>query len=323
LAQNANSRSPFEHKVKPLNSCIKSSEISKAISSFCRLETRITNKVGRLRRSLRLAIERKKGEIPAMGYDELDFKVPAQCSDYDDCSAFVTVSIESIMKHAIKAGRNKIIINTNLKLGLPMENINKIAGPFVEAWAVEVFQDVLEDANNRYSLINVEAKERLYMADVILQFKKERRYESGVTAEVDVKATAEDIESSGKSPNITSFKRIRTAYIEDPDYIFIILSLKHKVYSTRNVATGMMDGIMEVVAYNAYDLKHLSASDIGYNPALGSGQLQVRDIHYVKLTKRTTWEFCQLLDRKFIASKKGFNEWLEMARANEWIKTNE
>jgi len=258
-----------------------------------------------------------------MDYENLKFKIPKQCGDYDGCSAFVTTSIESIMKDAIDSGRNKIIINTNLKLGLPMENINKVAGPFVEAWAVEVFHDVLEDANNRYSLINVEAKERLYMADIILQFKKKRKQESGVTAEVDVKATAEDIESSGKSPNITSFKRIRTAYVDDADYIFIILSLKHRVYSTKNPATRLMDGIMEVVAYNAYDLKYLSPSDISYNPALGTGQLQVRDIHYVTLEKRTTWEFCQLLDKKFIGSKKGFEGWLELAKANGWIKKHE
>ncbi len=60
-----------------------------------------------------------------------------------------------------------------------------------------------------------------------------------------------------------------------------------------------------------------------YNPALGSGQLQVRDIHYVKLEKRTTWEFCQLLDRKFINSRKGFAEWLTLAKKNEWIKTDD
>ncbi len=255
-----------------------------------------------------------------MKYDDLKFKVPEQCEDYDECSVFVTTSIESVIQKALDTGRNKIIINTNLKLGLPMENINKIAGPFVEAWAVEIFHDVLEDTHNTYSLINVEAKERLYMADVILQFKKKRKWESGITAEVDVKATSEDIPSSGKSPNSTSFKRIRTAYVEDPDYIFIVLSLKHRVYSTRNSATGLMDGIMEVVDYNAYDLKYLSASDISYNPALGSGQLQVRDIHYVTLTKRTSWEFCQLLDRKFIHSRKGFNEWLQLAKANEWVK---
>ena len=263
------------------------------------------------------------GDRKSMKYDELTFKIPNQCYDYKECSEFVITAIESIMKSAIESGQNKIIINTNLKLGLPMENINKVAGPFVEAWAAERFHDVVEDKQNKYDLINVEAKERLHMADVVLQFKKKRKVGSSVTAEVDVKATAEDIESSGKSPNITSFKRIRNAYIEDPDYIFIILSLKHKVYSTKNETTGLMDGIMEVVAYNAYDLKYLAKTDISFNPALGSGQLQVRDIHYVTLTNRTTWEFCQLLDQKAINSKKGFEGWFVLAKENEWIKIDE
>lgn len=143
---------------------------------------------------------------------------------------------------------------------------------------------------------------------------------SVATGHVDVKATAEDIIGSGKSPNITSYARIRSAYIEDPDYIFIILSLKHKVYSIKNAGTKLMDGIMEVVDHNTYDLKYLSASDISYNPALGTGQLQVRDIHYVTIEKRTVWEFCKLLDKKFLASKKGFPEWLSLAKTNEWIK---
>ena len=79
-------------------------------------------------------------------------------------------------------------------------------------------------------------------------------------------------------------------------------------------------GVMEVVDFNAYDLKYLSATDLSYNPALGTGQIQVRDIHYVTIIKRTTWEFCQLLDRKFLASKKGYNQWLEYAKKNNWIK---
>jgi hypothetical protein len=82
----------------------------------------------------------------------------------------------------------------------------------------------------------------------------------------------------------------------------------------------MMMGVMEVVDFNAYDLKYLSDSDISYNPALGTGQIQVRDIHYVTIVKRTTWEFCQLLDKKFIASKKGYGQWLEYAQQNNWIK---
>jgi len=81
-----------------------------------------------------------------------------------------------------------------------------------------------------------------------------------------------------------------------------------------------MMGVMEVVDFNAYDLKYLSDSDISYNPALGTGQLQVRDIHYVSLQKRSTWEFCELLDMKFIASKKGYDQWLEYAEQNGWMK---
>lgn len=259
-----------------------------------------------------------------MTYDDQDFKVPVQSDDYAECSLFVTTAIEAMIKEAIDRGDNKIFINTNLKFGLPMENINKIAGPFVEAWAAQTFHAVLEDTANQYLLINVEAVERLHMADVILQFKKERKIESGVTAEVDVKATAEDIESSGKSPNITSYARIRTAYVEDPDYIFIVLSLKHRVYSSRNEDTGLMDGIMEVVAYNAYDLKYLSSKDMTYNPALGTGQIQIRDIHYVDLVERTTWEFCQLLDRKYLQSaRRSFEQWIELASKNGWIKTDD
>ena len=79
-------------------------------------------------------------------------------------------------------------------------------------------------------------------------------------------------------------------------------------------------GVMEIVDFNAYDLKYLSSSDISYNPALGTGQLQVRDIHYVTRENRTVWEFCQLLDRKCIASNKGFNGWYGYAKQYKWIK---
>ncbi len=259
-----------------------------------------------------------------MEYHELTFKVPQESPDYSECSEFVISQIEAILRDVLAAGKNKIIINTNLRLGLPMENINKVAGPFVEAWAVEIFHDISQDPNNQYQLIHVEAKERLYMADVILQFKKKRKVESGITAAVDVKATSEDIKGSGKSPNITSFDRIRTAYIEDSDYLFVILSLKHRVLQAQNPSTGLMDGTMEVVGFNAYDLKHLSSADIRYNPALGAGQIQVKDIHYVKLQKRSTWEFCQLLDAKYLKSKKRtFDAWFVLAKKGQWIKTDD
>ena len=259
-----------------------------------------------------------------MGYETQNFKIPSQSDDYPECSRFVTTTIEAILKEVIDKGENKIFINTNLKRGLPMENINKVAGPFLEAWAAQTFDEVLKDTNNKYQLIHVEVGGRLHIADVVLQFQKQRKVESGVTAEVDVKATAEDIESSGKAPNITSYARIRTAYIENPDYVFIILSLKHRVYSTRKKTTGLMDGIMEVMAYHAYDLKYLSSKDVDYNPALGTGQIQVRNIHDVELQERTTWEFCQLLDRKYLQSaRRSFGQWLKLAKKNGWIRSDD
>jgi len=256
-----------------------------------------------------------------MNYSEQIFKIPQESSDYHESSEYVIKSIEQIIENAIEKGENRIIINTNLKLGLPMENINKIAGPFVEAWACETFYNIVENTKNKWFLINVEALERLNRADVLLQFKRNQSKNSIVTAEVDVKATAEDFESSGKSPNISSFARIRSAYIEDPDYLFVILSLKHKVYSQRNLETKLMDGIMEVVKYNAYDIKYISDSDISYNPALGTGQIQIKDIHYVSIKKRTAWEFCQMLDKKYLAStRRSFDSWLELANKFGWVK---
>lgn len=253
-----------------------------------------------------------------MNYKELLFKIPIESSTYKNDSEFVITQIRNILKHQIEIGDDKIVINTNLRMGLPLENINKIAGPMLEAWAFEVFSGIRDDLNNQYSLINVEAQERLGMADIILQFKKDNR---PLTGNVDVKATADDIINSGKGPNITSFSRIRTAYVEDPDFMFIILSIKHRVYVQKNSKTKMMDGVMKVVDYNAYDLKYISDADINYNPALGTGQIQIRDIHYVSYQYRTTWEMCQLLDKKYLhSSRRTIEDFYREAVKNKWIK---
>ena len=253
-----------------------------------------------------------------MKYNELLFKIPIESSTYKEDSDFVIKQITDILDARKAVDDNKIIINTNLKSGLPLENINKIAGPMIEAWAGEVFSGIRDNRNNEYSLINVEAQERLGMADIILQFRKNKRV---ITGSIDVKATANDIPNSGKGPNITSFSRIRTAYVVDPDFMFIILSIKHRVYSERNTVTGLVDGIMEVVDYNAYDLKFISDADINYNPALGTGQIQIKDIHYVSYQYRTTWEMCQLLDQKYLHStRRTINDFYREAIKNKWIK---
>lgn len=246
------------------------------------------------------------------------FKVPIEKENYEEQSNYITDQIKLILSNTIKDKKNLIIINTNLKLGLPLENINKIAGPMIEAWASEIFLDISDDVNNPYHLVNVEAQTRLGLADIILQFKKDGEY---ITGNIDTKATSADIKKSGKGPNITSFSRIRSAYIEDPDFMFVILSLKHKVASAKNDETFLMDGIMEVTDFNVYDLKFISDADINYNPALGTGQIQIKDIHYVSYQHRTTWEFCKLLDKKYLnSSRRTIDDWYREAVKNKWIK---
>ena len=250
---------------------------------------------------------------------DINYKIPQESPDYKTHSDFIVDKVSNIIAESITKGRNKIFIHTNLKRGLPLENINKVAGPFVEAWALEQFEDIADDAGNAYDLMYAEPGKRLDLFDIILQFRRRNGTEEYVSGNVDVKATSEDIVNSGKSPNITSYARIRTEYVSNPDYIFVILSLKHKVFSEKQPDTGMTNGIMEVVAFAAYDIKYISSADLNYNPALGTGQIQIRDIHYVDIVTRTTWEFCQLLDEKFTKSK-GKDAWLTMARKYGWIK---
>lgn len=122
-----------------------------------------------------------------MKYEDLIFKIPKESFSYREDSAFVIQKITDILDARKINGDNKIIINTNLKMGLPLENINKIAGPMIEAWAGEVFAGIRDEMNNEYHLINVEAQERLGMADIVLQFKKGNTV---LTGNIDVKATA-------------------------------------------------------------------------------------------------------------------------------------
>lgn len=251
-------------------------------------------------------------------YDELKFKMPVESDTYREDSEFVVSKIIGILDGRMAVNDNKIILNTNLKAGLPLKDINKLAGPLIEAWAFEIFAGIRDDDSNVYSLINAEAQGRLDMADIILQFRKGK---SVLTGNIDVKATSDDITKSGRSPNITSFSRIRTAYVKDPDFMFIILSVKHKVYSERNKSTGLIDGVMEITDYNAYDLKFIGESNLTYNPALGTGQIQVKDIHYVSVQYRTTWEMCQLLDRKYLHnSRRTIDDFYREAVRHKWLK---
>jgi hypothetical protein len=95
----------------------------------------------------------------------------------------------------------------------------------------------------------------------------------------------------------------------------------NKELPPKNVSTMLVDGIMEIVDYHVYDLKFISDVDLNYNPALGTGQIQIKDIHYVSYQYRSTWEFCQLLDAKYLrSSRRTIQDWYREATKNGWIK---
>ncbi len=84
---------------------------------------------------------------------DIIYKVPEEDPRYPEWSDFAVSRVCAIMRSSIDEGRNRIFIRTNLKRGLPLENINKVAGPFVEAWAVEQFESIADDVGNGYDLV--------------------------------------------------------------------------------------------------------------------------------------------------------------------------
>ena len=61
-----------------------------------------------------------------MQYEDMVFKIPMESDTYKEDSDFVIRQITNILDERKRAGDDKIIINTNLVSGLPLENINKI-----------------------------------------------------------------------------------------------------------------------------------------------------------------------------------------------------
>ncbi len=99
---------------------------------------------------------------------EIAYKIPEESEQYPEWSDYVIANVSAIMRRAIESKSNLIFIRTNLRRGLPLENINKVAGPFVEAWAVEQCELIAENTINEFDLINAEAGKRLDAYDIVL-----------------------------------------------------------------------------------------------------------------------------------------------------------
>lgn len=250
-------------------------------------------------------------------FNQYDRKIPSESLDYKKNSDEAVKQIEKLMDYKIKEKQNVIDIQISLRQGLPMENIHRIAAPIVEQWAIETFEDTV--GVEGYDFIGVEVTgSRTSLVDLVLSFKSEESI--GFPVGVDVKGTSMDIASAGKSPNITSFAKIRTAYINDNNFIFVILSLKHQVFTDNTEEKAKQSLIIKEA--NAYDLKYLREKEFTINPALGTGQIQISDIHYVSADEeRTAEQFVELLDSKFLSIKENsIKKWADLAEKNNWLK---
>lgn len=255
-----------------------------------------------------------------LDYKELDVKIPEESKNYEVMSEKALNKINKMVQRKFDSDDHSIILDTNILGTFPLDNINKLAAPLIEAWAANIFKEVVEIENNEFSLINVEVgTKRTDLADIILQFKfNDTDY---ATSNIDVKSTTDTIKKSGKSPNITSFAKIRSAYLEDPDFMFIILSVRYHPYSETNLETGFAKGVIDLSDFHSYDFKYLSENDFTINPALGTGQVQIKDIHYINIEKRSTWKLIRILDDKYIhSSRRTFDDWKKEAQKNKWIK---
>lgn len=93
----------------------------------------------------------------------LELKKAIDLEKYNEYSEFVTTKLNEIFKELIATGQNQIILNTNLKAGLPMENINKIAGP--DYGSMESQEKLLDIVGNDDTIKKIIECARLDMAD--------------------------------------------------------------------------------------------------------------------------------------------------------------
>ena len=59
-----------------------------------------------------------------MKYEDMNFKVPVESESYKEDSEFVIEQITQILDRQRQKGDNRIVINTNLRMGLQLEYIN-------------------------------------------------------------------------------------------------------------------------------------------------------------------------------------------------------
>lgn len=195
-----------------------------------------------------------------------------------------------IIKSALSSPMTNLVkINTNLDCNVPEKDIHKIAGPFIDEWTYEIFNR----ASSIYTNIkSVASKESSSLEDIYISLELD-----GITYDIliDVKsASLAKGNNAGKGSNLTSFRKIRPFYINNPDAFFFILSIEHQSIINNNKCYGF-----HLVDCNIFDLKYVSKNELKFNTAMGD-QFQISNSMKVTQTERITDEFIALIDNMFL-----------------------
>lgn len=225
-------------------------------------------------------------------------------SDYYNKSLRIQAHLRDIVKSLIRNERTKYIkITTNLRCGLPTKDIHKIAGPLIDEWAYEALEEAMQDPS--FGLKMVVSKLSSSLEDIFVQLELDGE---PINVLIDIKsASLEKGTNAGKGSNLTSFRKIRPFYEDHPDANFFILSIKHNAY----IVDGQRRGF-ELVDCNIFDLKLVANAELKLNKRMGD-QFQISNSMHVTQVDRTTEEFIEMIDEKYIAaySRESFHTLLE------------
>lgn len=195
-----------------------------------------------------------------------------------------------IIKSAISSSAtNSVKINTNLNCNVPEKDIHKIAGPFIDEWTYEIFHRTSSTYTN---IKSVTSKESSSLEDIDISLELD-----GTTYDIliDVKsASLAKGNNAGKGSNLTSFRKIRPFYVNNPDAFFFILSIEHQSIINNDKCYGF-----NLMDCNIFDLKYVAENELKFNTAMGD-QFQISNSMKVTQTERTTEDFIALIDKMFL-----------------------
>lgn len=230
-------------------------------------------------------------------------------SNYFKVSSSIQQVIYEIFQEIIDKGmKNKVLLQTSLKRGMPEKDIHKIAGPITDEWVYETLDDYSKKTCKRYQIENVQSMGSSSLEDVYFEIRDSKN--NLVPVLIDVKsASLEKGASAGKGSNITSFRKIRPHYVNNPNSIFLCLSVKNLPYKENGKRKGF-----DFVGIHLFDIKLVSQNELKLNKRMGD-QFQISNSTNVTQVDRSTEDFINMIDSKYINA-------YSIEQLNELIKNN-